>query len=400
MNIRKQGVVRAGILAVMLLLMSGPGVSSAAELQILTTGVQSISGGDASKARQEAVSKALQQAVVQAFAQMVSPRVFAANLTFLHVRILPEAENYIVTFRVLGEMTHQDDFLVGVETRVHSGMLEQTLMEAGILKADTDRPRILLLIAEQTPRDLLPRYWWGNNPEPYQSHAETRIADVLAKKGFSMAAPGPERPDPQAHGIRFQSIYDSGAAVDLATALGADLVLLGRAGAGESPNRMGDEKVFEAVIRLDVLDAATGEPVAGCEHQASARASEDRPGDVQAIVQAADLAAADLAAQIDDAWTRKQREETAFDVRIEGAEFLPRFIALKKRFSEIRDIENVQPREIGSDQAVLEMVYKGGPDDFARRIMLTAFDGFGIEIIEVSDTLVSIRFVDDSTILE
>jgi hypothetical protein len=73
---------------------------------------------------------------------------------------------------------------------------------------------------------------------------------------------------------------------------------------------------------------------------------------------------------------------------------------LKKRFAEIREIENVQPREIGSDQAVLEMVYKGAPDDFAQRIMLTAFDGFGIEIIEVSESLISIRFVDDSTILE
>ncbi len=154
------------------------------------------------------------------------------------------------------------------------------------------------------------------------------------------------------------------------------------------------------MVSLDVLDVATGESVAGCEHQASAKAEVGRPGDVLAIVQAADLAAADLAAKIDRAWTQKQRKERAFNVRIEGNEFLPRFISLKKRFAEIREIENVQPREIGSDQAVLDMVYKGSPDDFAQRIMFTAFDEFGIEIIEVSESLVNIRFVDDSTILE
>ncbi len=45
--------------------------------------------------------------------------------------------------------------------------------------------------------------------------------------------------------------------------MGADLVVLGRAGATESSNRMGDEKIFDAVVSLDVLDVATGESVAG-----------------------------------------------------------------------------------------------------------------------------------------
>jgi hypothetical protein len=400
MGIRKQGTVLAGILAVLLLLVSGPAVSKTAEIQFLTAGVQPISDGDVPKARQAAISAALQQAVAQAFAQVVTARVFTANLTFLYTRILPAAEDYIITFRVLGEVTHQNNYLVGVESRVHSGMLEQTLKEAGIIEMDVDRPRVLLLIAEQTAQDLLPKYWWGNNPEPYHSHTAVRLADLLAQKRFHVTGVGMEHPDPQAYGVRFQSIYDVEAAVDLAKEMNADLVVMGRAGATESINRMGDEKIFEAVIHLDVLDVTTGESVAGCEHQASARAGEDQPGDVQAIIQAADLAAADLTAQIEEIWTQKQRKETSFDVKIEGNEFLPRFIALKKRFAEIREIENVQPREIGSDQAVLEMVYKGGPDQFANRIMLSAFDGFGIEIIELTDTLVSIRFIDESTILE
>lgn len=400
MGIRKQVCVWAGILAVLLMLGAGTAASKTAEIQVLTSGVQPITQGDTSKARQAAVSAALEQAVAHAFSQVVSPQVFAANLAFLYTRILPAAQDYIVTFKVLGESTHQTQYLVGVESRVHSGMLEQTLAEAGILKTETEQPKVLLLIAEQTAQDLLPKYWWGNNPEPYHSHAEIRMAERLAQKRFQLTGFGPERPDPRTYDIRFPSIYDPDAAVDLAKKVDADLVVLGRAGATESINRMGDEKIFDATVYLDVLDVTSGESVADCEHQASAKAEAGRPGDVLAIVQAADLAAADLAAQIDRAWTQKQRKERAFDVRIEGNEFLPRFIALKKRFAEIREIENVQPREIGSGQAVLEMVYKGAPDDFAQRIMLTAFDGFGIEIIEVSESLVSIRFVDDSTILE
>jgi hypothetical protein len=393
MGIRKQAVIQAVILAVLLL---GPGgaVSETGDIRVLTTGTQSISGGDAPAARQKAVSAALQQAVVQAFAQAMSPREFAANLEFLHTRILPAAEDYIVTYRVLGEGTLKDTYLVGVESRVHAGMLEQTLAEAGIVKTDTSAPRVLLLIAEQTSQEPLPRYWWGNHPEPYSSHAEIRIAERMVQKRFNVIEMGAERPDPRVHGIRFKAIYDSEAAVDLAKALNADLVVLGRAGATESINRMGDVKIFDGVVRLDVFDAVTGQPVAGCEHQASANAGDSLPGDVRAIVLAADAAAADLVSQLDEIWSRKQRKETTFDVWIEGNQFLPRFIALKKGFDDIREIENVQPREIGSDQAVLEMVYKGRPEQFVQRIMLKKFDGFGVEVVESTDTLVRLRFID------
>lgn len=396
MGIRKQVFVWTAVLAVLLALLSGPGgaASKTGDVQILTTGIQSLADGDPSKAREEAVSDALRQAVAQAYAGVVSPRVFAANLEFLHARILPAAEEFIVTYRVLGEVTHQDTCLVGVEARVHTGMLEQVLTEAGILKSDTDRPGILLLIAEQTTREPLARYWWGNHPEPYFSHAEIRIAENLMEKRYQVLGTGPERPDPRAYGIRFQSIYDTVAAVDLARELGADLVVLGRAGASESINRMGDERVFDGVIHLDVLDAATGEVVASVDHEAAAKADADRPGDIHAIDLAAGAAADNLTERLDAVWAQKQRKETTFEVRIEGNNFLPRFIALKKQFAEIREIENVQPREIGSDQAVMEMVYKGSPERFAHRVMLKTFDGFGIEIVELTDTLVRIRFID------
>ena len=88
------------------------------------------------------------------------------------------------------------------------------------------------------------------------------------------------------------------------------------------------------------------------------------------------------------------RREHSFDVRIEGMEFLPRFIALKKRFQQIPEIENMQPKEMGSNFALLEMFYKGRPTHFANAVMLKTFDTFGLEILDVSDTQVTIRFIE------
>ncbi|MDZ7664057.1 MAG: hypothetical protein U5K27_01785 [Desulfotignum sp.] len=44
----------------------------------------------------------------------------------------------------------------------------------------------------------------------------------------------------------------------------------------------------------------------------------------------------------------------------------------------------------------MEVVYKGTPAHFADSIMLKTFDGFGIEIGEITDRFVDIRFIDDS----
>ncbi len=74
---------------------------------------------------------------------------------------------------------------------------------------------------------------------------------------------------------------------------------------------------------------------------------------------------------------------------------MPRFIALKKRFKEIRDIENMQPKEIGSAHAVMEIVYKGSPEQFANAVLLKTFDGFGLELAEVTPEQVKIRFVEN-----
>ena len=121
---------------------------------------------------------------------------------------------------------------------------------------------------------------------------------------------------------------------------------------------------------------------------------DDRRRLVKAIEEAAVLSVADLKDKIDKYWGEQLRKEHAFDVRIEGLEFLPRFIALKQRFQQMPEIENLQPKEMGSNFALLEVFYKGKPDQFVAALMLKTFDNFGIEILDVSDSLISIRFIE------
>jgi hypothetical protein len=283
---------------------------------------------------------------------------------------------------------------VGVESKVDLTFLEKTLTNARILNANRDKPVILFFIVEKTPQDLLPKYWWGKNPIPYQSLAEEIIINKMIQYRFVITGNGLARPDPSFYNITFNSIYDVVAAKNLGVEMKADMIVFGKATALEAINRMGEEKTFNAQINLDGYNLETGDKVVTSMIQAVAVSDTDRQGNAQAIVKAAGLAAQDLSEKIDTYWTQNLRKEHTFDTRIEGEDFLSRFIALKQRFKQIPGIENMQPKEMGSNYAILQIFYKGKSSQFADAVMLKTFESFGLEISDVTDDLVLIKFIE------
>lgn len=358
----------------------------------VTTGKEKIKGENLPGAKQKAVKQALELAVQNAFASLVSREVFASNLEFLYDRLLPGAQDYVVTYRVLDGIEHKGHYLVGVESKINLALVEKRLKNARILKTGQDKPVVLLLIAEQTPDDLSPRYWWGESPEPYASLAESALRTQMIQNRILFARSGTQYPNPSAYNVQFKGIYDTNAAISLGRALKADLVVLGKARAAEAANRMGDEKTFNADIDLAVYDLKSETPVIQTHTTATTKSQMESRGADQALTQAAQNAGQDLGQKIDTFWSQTLRKENQFDLTVEGDNFLARFIALKRRIRDIRDIENMQPKEIGSSHAVMEIVFKGSPQQFADAVLLKTFEGFGLEIVEVTEEQVKIRF--------
>ncbi|MBU8849596.1 MAG: hypothetical protein KOO64_08630 [Desulfobacterales bacterium] len=360
----------------------------------VTTGKRKIINHNIQRAKQKAVSDALEVAVQNAFAELVSRQVFASNLNFFYNQILSHTSDYIITYRVLGGIENQGHYLVGVESKVDIKLLEKRLTDARILNANHDKPVILFFIAEKTPSDLLPKYWWGDNPVPYRSLAEEIIINQMLQDRFIVTGNDEDRPDPSFYNIMFDSIYDIAAAKNLGKEMKADMIVFGKASSSEAINRMGGEKTFNAKINLEGYNLATGEKVVVSQVQAVVKSDVDKQGNINAIIKAADLSARDLSEKIDVYWAQNLRTEHAFDVIIEGENFLPRFIALKQRFKQMPGIENMQPKEMGSNYTVMQIFYKGKPSQFADAVMLKTFDSFGLEISDVIDDIVFIKFIE------
>ena len=360
----------------------------------VTTGKRKIINHNIQQAKQRAVSDALNFAVQNAFAELVSRQVFASNLNFFYNQILSHTSDYIITYRVLGGIENKGHYLVGVESKVDIKLLEKTLTDARILNANHDKPVILFFIAEKTPSDLLPKYWWGNNPVPYRSLAEEIIINKMLQDRFIFTGNDVDRPDPSFYNIMFYSLYDIAAAKDLGREMKADMIVFGKASSSEAINRMGEEKTFNAKVNLEGYNLETGEKVITSQVEATVKNEMDKQGNINAIVKAANLSVKDLSEKIDAYWAQNLRTEHAFDVIIEGENFLPRFIALKQRFKQMPGIENLQPKEMGTNYTVLQVFYKGKPSQFADAVMLKTFDSFGLEISDVINDIVFIKFIE------
>jgi len=196
------------------------------------------------------------------------------------------------------------------------------------------------------------------------------------------------------YNVTFDSIYDIAAARDLGREMKADMIVFGKASSSEAINRMGEEKTFNAKINLEGYNLETGEKVVISQVQAVAKSDVDKQGNINAIVKAASLSAQDLSKKIDAYWEQNLRTEHVFDVIIEGENFLPRFIALKQRFKQMPGVENMQPKEMGTNYTVMQVFYKGKPAQFADAVMLKTFDSFGLEISDVINDIVFIKFIE------
>jgi len=359
----------------------------------VTTGKRNIVSHNIQKAKQGAVSDALKVAVQNAFARLVSSQTFASNLDFFYDQVLSRTSDYIITYRVLGGVENRGAYLVAVESKVDTRLLEKKLTAARIINANKDKPVVLFFVAEKTPSDPRPKYWWGNTPATYESLAEKIIIEKMLQDRFVVIG-NDVRPDPSFYNISFNSINDLAAARELGRKMKADMIVFGTAGSSEAINRMGEERTFNAEINLDGYNLETGEKVVSSQVQAVAKSNMDQEGIIQSIEKAADLSARDLSQKMDAYWAQNLRKEHVFDVKLEGDDFLPRYIALKQRFRQMSGIENMQPKEVGSDHAVLEVFYKGKSFQFADAIMLKTFDSFGLEILDVADGLVVIRFIE------
>ncbi len=98
--------------------------------------------------------------------------------------------------------------------------------------------------------------------------------------------------------------------------------------------------------------------------------------------------AAEKSSQID-----KNSNLKTIKAKIEGSDYLSSFIMLRKTLNSMDGIKDVQTRDLSSEQASVTILFNGDGKHLAKELMLTSFDDFGLEISQITEDSLTIRFI-------
>ena len=356
---------------------------------IVAIGTGSISGGNAASAREKAIADSLVSAIEQVTAEILPLEVMVNNFQMLDEIIFRHTESFVQGYRVLGEAVSGDKYRVLVETTIPANNIRTQLLNIGLLAKRQATPRVLFVISEQNADDVIPRYWWGEEPVFAVSLSESTIAEVLQGKGYVVVD----------HGRRFEAMgyplqLTDADAIDIGKSFEADVIIVGEAMAKLTSNIMGsDIRSFEGRVEVRALRVEDGKPIAASAYKAVATSADERQGGREALANAAALIGDDLAVKIAAAWQLAKEKTNQLEVSITGTGNLSHFVKFRQRLSNITGVAKIGIREMAANNARLTVQYTGSPRALAEALMLRTFQDFGINIYDITDETLNVELV-------
>lgn len=370
-----------------------PAASDSRPSAIITLGKSSIKKS-ITQAKQNAVNNALNKAMENAVTQLLTPSELSDGFEFICNTVLnSNADNYVTTYKIIGETRQASVYNVAVETRINFKTLKKFLKEKSVITTHVELPRVMLFITEKRPGDIMPRYWWGKNPLPYDSITEQKIVSMLKEQNFPLVGHAAERPDPEKSGVFFTAIHDTEASISLGRKLKADIIVMGTAWAEEDANVMGDEKAYRGMVELDIHRIAGGLKLGVISKNALVKNIDKEEGLNSSLSMAGQIAGEALTTILKNRWAEQGTDFKTIKAKIEGSDYLSSFIMLRKTLSTMNNIKDVQTQELSSEQAIVNISFKGNGTTLANTLMLKSFDNFGLELSEVTEDSLTIRFI-------
>jgi hypothetical protein len=380
------------VLAITLLVV-GPGSHAATEpvvKQMNVLGSAVVYKGNLANGRQNAVKDALAAAVGQAVLEMLTSETVVRRFQLINDSILNQREKYIHNYRVLTENVTGDTIRTLVQVDVGIDRISRDLGNLGLALADAVYPRIVFMIAEKKVTDADYGFWWGPGQWNDRTVSEGAMASTLQSAGFEMI-------DPPVLNAPLNLSKDLAEAdiIALAQRLGGDVVIVGTGTAAAAPNTMGASiQAFEAMVEAQAYSVQTGQLMGRTRQKSVVSGKDDVMAGREALSGAGALAGDDLARQVMAAWQQEQDRNAAVDVIVEGTSgHIASFVRLRTSMSSLPGVRELKMKEMSTDRAVMAVRYQGDTHSLADALLLKTFNGFGIDIYEVTPEAIYIRLV-------
>jgi len=358
------------------------------QLNVLGTAV--VHQNDLVAGRQNAVADALVAAVGQVVVEMMTGETVVRRFKLINDGILEKPEEYIQNYRVLTESVAGKSIRTLVQVDIAVDRVSRDLSRMGLALAGAVYPRVAFMVAEKNGAQAEYSFWWGERSSQQRAICEAAMAETLQTIGFDVIDP-PALNTPLGLPV---AVPESQMMV-LAERLGADILIAGSGMAMAASNTMGGAiAAFEAVVEVRAFSAQSGQQVGRTRQKFVVSGQDAFLGGREALSGAGALAGDELARQIMIAWQREQDRSAVFQVVVEGTGgHIASFVRLRTAIATLSGVKELKMKEMSADQAAMAVSYQGSTRSLADALLLKTFDGFGLDIYEVTSDAVRIRLI-------
>ena len=389
-------ILLTSLMAAGFLAPSTAGAQQTAESKtFVVVGSADVKGDNVTVARDRAIAEGLATAVALMTEDLLETESFVQHFSQLNELLFGRTSTYVRSYKVLTEAAQEKSYHVVVQVTVSRSKISSYLAEAGILKAETALPGVLLLIAEQKLEEPYPGFWWGTEGAYFQSLSEVIMVERLKEAGFTIIDHRPARSGQQINWNAFDKpdLSDQEAA-ELGSLLKADVIVIGESSVNPSTNIMGSAmRSFNGTATVRVVQTHTAEPILSLTRTAVAVREDDVSGSRAALEEVGGLAGQALAEELILAWQRQAGKPSMVSMVIRGTEHLATYVKFRKAMNTISGVEGIRVKGIKPNEATLLVEYKGKAKELAAALMQQNFKSFGINIFDVTRDMVRVELI-------
>lgn len=352
-------------------------------------GVAAITNGDKAIARDRALDDAKRKAVEQVAGAQVSAESISENFELVSDRIYSRASGFVKSYRIVNELEEEGVYKVKIAAQVDSSAIADDL--ALIFK---EKPRVIVMIAEQNIGSKGFSYWWGSSGFVADLQmTQSTLIEKWQPKGFKFVDPALMSGKLRMKGAMKKPDVADEHAVLIGRDADADVAIVGRVLVSDAGPVMDGLKMhsFQAVGTMKVLSIDTGEILAVGDDTAAATHVDPNVGGRTAIKKLAEKLAGKLEAKIIAQWTAEASSSRELEVVVSGVKSSKQVQKIKKALEgHVRGVESVNVRRRKKGRAFLTVKVRARAADFARDVESQTFDGFGVEVEEVTRARVAL----------
>lgn len=354
----------------------------AKEMAIISEGVGTIVDDNRAKARDIAIQDALAKAVEQAMGTFLQAETMVENAILIRDSIYSKTKGYIKSYRVTEESFSNSLYRVHIEAYVATDKLEDDLSAIGLLMQRKHKPRVMVVINEtQLGKSKI------SNPA-----SETEMINRFLKKDFKVV--DQDQVDKIRNSRQLQAALEGNDALaaKIGRDYGAEVIIAGKAFSEYSGDFYGFVSCRASVNARAIL-TDTGDVIAADGKQAGGADIAKNVAGEKALSGAGGTLADSLMEQILDRWSKEAWGATSVRIIIYGMDYQQLSEFKDILVVKVRGIEDVHQRTFTPERAVLDIDFKGDPQNLTGKISKINFDTFQLEPIEVTANRIDLRVV-------